>query len=82
MKVNRRSLLTTAGGMAAAIVGTGWNPAHAQSTASPGGEAGCLAYRSVSDLRAMLDARQISAMELLERAVFVADVSSCVLPYK
>ena len=55
--------------MAAAIVGTGWNPAHAQSTASPGGEAGGLAYRSVSDLRAMLDARQISAMELLEHAI-------------
>jgi amidase len=69
MTITRRSLLTTAGAMAAATAAAGWSSAHAQSTASPARKVGGLAYRSVSDLRAMLDARQISAMELLEHAI-------------
>jgi len=43
--------------------------ASAEGTASGTGSPGDLAYRSVSELRAMLDARQVSAKELLEHAI-------------
>lgn len=55
---------------AAAVAATGSTaPATAQGVAGPAGGARSPDYRSVAVLRAMLDARQVSAAELLEQAV-------------
>jgi amidase len=67
MKLNRRSFLTTAG-IATAAAATGWSRARGQTVSSPS-KTGGLVYRSVSELRAMLDSRRVSAMELLEHAI-------------
>jgi amidase len=69
MPITRRSFLTAAGAMAAASTAAGLSPGRAQSTGSSSAKAGDLAYRSVTELRAMLDARQVSATELLEHAI-------------
>ena len=65
-KFDRRSFLTMAGALAAAPV---LNSAKAQTVAAPASKTGGLAYRSVSELRAMLDARKVSAGELLDQAI-------------
>ena len=47
-----------------------FNSARAQTVAAPAtGTGGGLAYRSLSELRAMLDARKVSARELLDQAI-------------
>jgi amidase len=69
MRMSRRFFLTAAGAMATTTAAAGWSPAPAQDNARRTGKAGSLAYRSVSELRTMLDARHVSAMELLEHAV-------------
>ena len=66
---SRRLFLTGAGAAITAGVVPGGGPALAQNTARSVGGAGGLTYRSVSELRAMLDARQVSATELLDHAV-------------
>jgi amidase len=66
MKMDRRSFLTMAGALAAAPA---INSAHAQTAAAPASKGGGLAYRSVRELRAMLDARKVSAVELLDQAI-------------
>jgi amidase len=68
MTMTRRSLLTGTGAIAATAA-AGWSPARAQRTESSTAKPGDLAYRSVSELRAMLDARRVSATELLEHAI-------------
>ena len=66
--INRRSFLLTAGAAATVMAASGKSSAVAQSnTASAGNNR--LAYRSVSELRGMLDGRQISAVELLDQAI-------------
>ena len=66
--INRRSFLLTAGAAATVMAAPGKSSAVAQSnTASAGNNR--LAYRSVSELRGMLDGRQISAVELLDQAI-------------
>src|SRR6478735_9947680 len=66
--LNRRSFLATAGAAATVIATSAKISAFAQSnTASAGNNS--LAYRSVSELRGMLDGRKISATELLDQAI-------------
>ncbi len=65
-KFDRRSFLTMAGALAAVPA---FNSARAQTAAAPVSKGGGLAYRSVSELRAMLDARKVSAGELLDQAI-------------
>ena len=66
--LNRRSFLATAGAAATVIATSAKISAFAQSnTASAGSNS--LAYRSVSELRGMLDGRKISATELLDQAI-------------
>ena len=66
--LNRRSFLVTAGTAATVMAASGKSSAVALSnTASAGNNS--LAYRSVSELRGMLDGRQISATELLDQAI-------------
>ena len=67
MTISRRSFLTTAAATTT-VAASGCSPAWAQDTPRIG-KAGGLAYRSVSELRAMLEARQVSSMELLDDAV-------------
>ena len=66
-QIDRRSFLAAAG--AIATMAAAGRRASAEGTASGTGSPGDLAYRSVSELRAMLDARQVSAKELLEHAI-------------
>jgi amidase len=66
METDRRAFLKNAGAMAATALPTRWGATSAQAAS---GAAGDLAYRSVSELRAMLDARQVSAKELAEHAI-------------
>jgi len=66
-QINRRSFLAAAG--AIATMAAAGHRASAEGTPSSTGNPGDLAYRSVSELRAMLDARQVSARELLEHAI-------------
>jgi len=66
MMTSRRSFLTVAGAMLAAPA---LLPARAQKIQAATSKAGGLAYRNISELRAMLDARQVSAAELLEHAI-------------
>lgn len=65
--LNRRSFLTT-GAAATVMAVAGKSSAGAQGKAPSTGDNG-LAYRSVSELRGMLDARKISAVELLDQAI-------------
>src|SRR5258705_1226662 len=66
--INRRSFLMTAGTAAIVMAASGNSSAVAQiNTASAGNNS--LAYRSVSELRGMLDGREISAVELLDQAI-------------
>jgi len=68
MTMNRRFFLGAAAGTLAAMSGTSPNPASAQKArATASGQS--LDYRSVSELRALLDARKVSAVELFEHAV-------------
>lgn len=62
MRAGRRFLLTTAGAMVVTAALRGRRSAFAQATDG-------LAFRSVGELRSMLDARQVSAIELLEQAI-------------
>jgi amidase len=66
MMTSRRSFLTVAGAMLAtpALL-----PARAQKIQAATSSAGEFAYRSISELRAMLDARQLSAVELLDHTI-------------
>ena len=68
MTMNRRFFLGAAAGTLAAMSGPPPNPASAQKARAAGlGQS--LDYRSVSELRALLDARKVSAVELFEHAV-------------
>ena len=68
MTMNRRFFLGAAAGTLAAMSGPSPNPASAQKARAAGlGQS--LDYRSVSELRALLDARKVSAVELFEHAV-------------
>ena len=68
MTMNRRFFLGAAAGTLAAMAGPAPNPASAQrARATASGQS--LDYRSVSELRALLDARKVSAVELFEHAV-------------
>lgn len=69
MSMSRRHFLAAAGAIATPT-GSAWrSPASAQDRAKVKGGAGDLAYRTVRELRAMLDTRQVSAAELLEQAI-------------
>jgi hypothetical protein len=71
--LDRRRLLTTVGAGMIAGAAPGESvvaaPVLAQGTAGLAGGAPGLGYRSVGELRGMLDARQVSATELLDQAV-------------
>ena len=68
MTMNRRFFLGAAAGTLAAMGGPASNPASAQrARATASGQS--LDYRSVGELRALLDTRQVSAVELFEHAV-------------
>lgn len=67
MQASRRSILAAGGAMAVATAASRWQRAFAQTGSLP--KADHLAYRSVAELRALLDSRQVSAVELFERAV-------------
>ena len=68
MTMNRRFFLGAAAGTLATMSGPSPNPASAQKARAAGlGQS--LDYRSVSELRALLDARKVSAVELFEHAV-------------
>jgi amidase len=66
--LNRRSFLVTAGTAATAMAASGKISAFALSNTASAGD-NSLAYRSVSELRGMLDGRKISATELLDQAI-------------
>jgi amidase len=68
MTMNRRFFLGAAAGTLATMAGPSPNPASAQ-TARATASGQSLDYRSVSELRALLDARKVSAVELFEHAV-------------
>jgi amidase len=65
-KLDRRSFLTMVGALATVPA---LDSARAQTAAAPASTAGGLAYRSVGELRAMLDARKVSAKELFDQAI-------------
>jgi amidase len=68
MTMNRRFFLGAAAGTLAAMGGPASNPASAQrARATASGQS--LDYRSVGELRALLDTRKVSAVELFEHAV-------------
>ena len=66
MAADRRSFLKAAGALSVAAVSARLRKARAQVAISGKGN---LAYQSVSSLRAMLDARQVSARELVAHAI-------------
>lgn len=68
MQSSRRSFLTAAAAIAAATAAAGRRTTLAQDKSSPQ-KADDLAYRSVAELRVLLDARQVSAVELLDQAI-------------
>lgn len=68
MRASRRSFLTAAAAIAATTAAAGRRTALAQDKSSPQ-KADSLAYRSVAELRILLDSRQVSAVELLDRAI-------------
>lgn len=59
MGTGRRHFLAAVGALATTALAAGWSR----------GQTGSLAYRSIGALRAMLDARQVSARELLEQTI-------------
>lgn len=65
--VSRRAGLAIAA--AATVFGVTRRPTQAQGTRSGAGGGDGIAYRSVGELRAMLDARQVSAAELMDHAI-------------
>jgi amidase len=68
MTMNRRFFLGAAAGTLATMAGAPPNQASGQSArAATSGQS--LDYRSVSELRALLDARKVSAVELFEQSV-------------
>ena len=68
MTIDRRSFLTAAASAAAGMAATQVKSfAQDKTAAKPG--ASELAYSSVSELRAMLDTRRISALELLDHTI-------------
>ena len=68
MTMNRRFFLGAAAGTLAAMWGPSSNPASAQKArATASGRS--LDYRSVGELRGLLDTRKVSAIELFEHAV-------------
>jgi amidase len=69
MNMNRRHFLGAAAGTLATMTGSSRGPLHAQPVARAATPAQGLEYCSVSDLRALLDVRKASAVELLEHAV-------------
>ncbi len=66
MMTDRRTFLKTAGAAAMAVTSAGRRVASADAAVDG---AGSFAYRRVSELRAMLDARQVSAKDLVEQAI-------------
>jgi amidase len=68
MPIDRRTLLTGAASAAVSVAGARLN-AFAQSTGGAASSKADLSYRSVAELRAMLDARQLSALELLDHTI-------------
>src|SRR5260221_8498145 len=69
MTMNRRSFLGAAAATVATVAGTSLNPGSAQKAARSPASEQSLDYSNVSELRALLDARKISAIELFEHAV-------------
>lgn len=69
MTINRRSFLRAAASTAAAVAGTSLNPSSARETLPSPVSEQSLDYSNVSTLRALLDARKISAVELLENTL-------------
>lgn len=69
MTMNRRFLLGAATSTVATMAATKLTPAFGQKAAPSSASEQRLDYASVSDLRALLDARKISASELFEHAV-------------
>src|SRR5829696_1380762 len=69
MTLNRRLFLGAAASTVATVAGSSLNPASAQKAVRSPPSEQSLDYGSVSDLRALLDARKISAVELFENAV-------------
>ena len=65
----RRSFVTTAGAAIAAKAVLGGIPALGQTTGFTGAKSGGLSYRSAAELRTMLDARRVSAVELFNASV-------------
>jgi amidase len=68
MTMNRRFFLGAAAGTMAAMAGASPNPASVRNAHAAGSGQG-LGYRSVSELRALLDARKISAVELHDQTI-------------
>src|SRR4051812_29637160 len=69
MALNRRLFLGAAAGAIAPLTETSLKPAFAQGAAASSRSEQDLAYANVSQLRAMLDARKVSATELVEHAI-------------
>ena len=69
MTMSRRTFVTAASLLATTAATARWRTASAQSPKTNGGTRGDLSYRTVGELRAMLDARQVSAVELFDHAV-------------
>lgn len=67
--MNRRSFLSTAASTVATMTAAPLTPAFGQKVASPSASKQNLDYSGVSELRALLNARTISASELLEHVV-------------
>ncbi|WKA26566.1 amidase [Bradyrhizobium roseum] len=65
--LNRRSFLAAAGAAAVVAAGAGKSSAVAQRNAASASDG--LAYRSVAELRGLLDSYKISATELLDQAI-------------
>lgn len=69
MTMNRRFLLRAAASTVATMAATKLTPAFGQKAARSSASEQRLDYASVSELRALLDARKVSATELFEQAV-------------
>src|SRR5581483_424400 len=69
MAMNRRLFLGTAASTVVTLAKTPLNPASAQGAAASSPSEQDLAFANVSELRALLDARKISATELFEHAI-------------
>jgi len=69
MAMNRRMFLGTAASAVVTLAKTLLAPASAQGAAASSPSEQDLAYANVSELRALLDARKISATELSEQAI-------------